>query len=290
MSFRPDPLRILGALVALAVVSATPAFVSRVGEARQGAGHAALAAEARQALARGDAAGAIPPLSALHEAHPHTLSYMRDLAAAHTQAGREEAVRMWELVAERSATPAAACPQLAIAYERLGRADAALRAIERCLALLPEDTSLMLSAARGYRDRGDTQKAKELHERALSLDPASFEHARELAILDLEEGYPMRALQRAEQAVSAAPQDVTALHTAARALLRLERSNEARGYVERAMSLEPDNADLHLALGLVEEAEGNLEAAFNRYNRALVLNPRLAEASQRRDALRRRRW
>jgi len=78
--------------------------------------------------------------------------------------------------------------------------------------------------------------------------------------------------------------------SAARALLRLERSNEARGYVERAMSLEPDNADLHLALGLVEEAEGNLEAAFNRYNRALVLNPRLAEASQRRDALRRRRW
>ena len=59
------------------------------------------------------------------------------------------------------------------AYYRLGRTDDALKALERAIALVPDDPVIHEHAGEIYLRKGQAAEAKEAWIRALELDPAN---------------------------------------------------------------------------------------------------------------------
>ena len=65
--------------------------------------------------------------------------------------------------------------------ERVARTDAA--ALERCIALKPDDVELMMDAAAVYEKTGRADRAEALYRRAMTVDPDDGEVRRRLSML-----------------------------------------------------------------------------------------------------------
>ncbi len=65
--------------------------------------------------------------------------------------------------------------------ERVSRTDHP--AMERCLAVRPDDVELMIDLADGYQRNGDRNRAEALYRRALTIDPEDGEVRRRLDAL-----------------------------------------------------------------------------------------------------------
>jgi tetratricopeptide (TPR) repeat protein len=77
----------------------------------------------------------------------------------------------WEDYVRLSETPAEACPAIAEAYARGGRADRALDAYRRCAGFAPEDSDRLLDLGDAYQRAGRGAEAAAAFARALPLDP-----------------------------------------------------------------------------------------------------------------------
>lgn len=284
----PRVIAAIAALVTLAVAMGVSSIPSRVTLPASEA--EALAAQADRLAADGNADAAIAPLLRLQRTHPQTVAYVHQLAVLYGGAGRHDAeAEAWERFMASSPRPEQACPHLPIAYQRQGQATRALAAFDKCLELAAAEAGILTAAAAAHEAAGNTARARAIHEQALAANPSSIDHIVALSRLSLAAGDVPAAHAMAQRAVATDPQSVRALHAMARALVALDQPHEARLHLERAQAIAPDNAELELVAGMIEEAESNLEAALNRYNRALALDRNLAEARERRDALRRRR-
>jgi tetratricopeptide (TPR) repeat protein len=79
------------------------------------------------------------------------------------------------------------------------------------------------------------------------------------------------ALSLARRVLQDDPTSVTALVVAGAALVGMERIEAAEKYLSQAFSVEPDRADLHLALGALEGGRGDLGASVRHYERSCRL-------------------
>jgi uncharacterized protein DUF4388/tetratricopeptide repeat protein len=86
----------------------------------------------------------------------------------------------------------------------------------------------------------------------------------------LERGHGGAAFTAAAAAVTAAPDRVDARLALARALVQLERYDEAAEELRRAARLDACNAEVHIALGIAEARRGYIEGAVASWQRALL--------------------
>jgi hypothetical protein len=93
------------------------------------------------------------------------------------------------------------------------------------------------------------------------------------------------ALDAARMAVLAAPRNVEARLTVARALRRLKRVTEAADELRRAADLDPGHPETQLELGYAAAAQGDLRAAVERWAQFLRSAPGSIAASEVRDAV-----
>lgn len=99
---------------------------------------------------------------------------------------------------------------------------------------------------------------------------------REAEIL-FEDGHYERALQKYDLALEAAPKDVDFRRSKARTLMQLGRLDEAKHEFNAAIALAPDFGPTYANRGILHDRMGEHAQAAADYERALRLEPKLAE-------------
>lgn len=108
---------------------------------------------------------------------------------------------------------------------------------------------------------GDLAGARRMFERSLSLSPEQYEMRALYAMTRLLEGDLDDALEEASRAAEGFPPSARALCIASQVFWSLEREEDARKLLRRAIELRPDGADQHLLLYSLSEAQMDAEAA-----------------------------
>ncbi len=108
---------------------------------------------------------------------------------------------------------------------------------------------------------GDLAGARRMFERSLSLSPEQYEMRALYAMTRLLEGDSDDALEEASHAAEGFPPSARALCIASQVFWSLEREEDARKLLRRAIELRPDGADQHLLLYSLSEAQMDAEAA-----------------------------
>ena len=112
-----------------------------------------------------------------------------NLGTSYLRQGRtDEAMSMFQRVAELEPTLMHGHLNVGSALLELGRPAEALPWIEKALPLMPDNVNTHFALARARRGVGDTDKAVESYRRVLKLDPRQPEARRELAMIYLLQG------------------------------------------------------------------------------------------------------
>ncbi len=164
---------------------------------------------------------------------------------------------------------------LGVAFQELGRKDAAVEAFSTAVEIDPRNTKsyLRLSEADADGAEGWLRRGIAVHEDRVLAD--------RLAEVLLQSGdAAKRAEARAllEGATSKAPQDGLAAYNLGQLLLAEGEIERALTELERASRLTPDDPDAHQALGSALALSGRREEAIESFRRALDLSPCFAAA------------
>lgn len=240
-------------------------------------------ARAATALVRAERwADALAPTQALAAQYPASHIYAEQLAVIHHHLRRDaDEAHAWEQFIRTSPTPSEACPQIGEAYRRMNATARAVDAFDRCLAFEPDNPDLLFYAARAAEWVEKVDRAEQLYRRALAADARNMDVQLGLARVRLHQGDPGQALAGARIVLEQQPADADACLVAGLAALKLDRAADARGYFERGLVTNETYPDLHLGLGMVEEAERHGAAARAQYERALALDATRADIRQR---------
>jgi tetratricopeptide (TPR) repeat protein len=134
--------------------------------------------------------------------------------------------------------------------------DHALLADPNC----PDANSASSLLAGGYE--GDWGAALEAANRALKTGPGDARVMRRVAGVMAYSGDTQRAVELAQQSVRVDPLNVSGFTTLGLSLLRAERWPEARTALQEVLKLSDQSIGTHAALGIVALMEGNPELAL----------------------------
>ena len=191
----------------------------------------------------------------------------RNLGVAQLRLQRyEEALETYRRFLERYPDSAVGHANLGIALHYLGRTDEALASLDRALALDPA-----LEVARNNR----------------AVMPRITAHVDAGRAL-MEQGHLDEAEPYLRAVVEADPRHVIARRALARLELRRQRHEQALDLFQGLVDTHPDDAAAHAGRGVALSHLGRDAEALASLDRALALDPALAEAQAARDALRER--
>lgn len=123
-----------------------------------------------------------------------------------------------------------------------------------------------------YND-GDSDRARELFGKALSLDPDCSAALTNLAAICLDDRNFRSAEMYARRAAQIDPASPMALNALANALMRQRRYPDAIGHYNRLVSQWPSYAGGWHGLGLAYRHDGDFKKAIAAYDRAIELDP-----------------
>jgi len=123
----------------------------------------------------------------------------------------------------------------------------------------------------------DPDAAAEEFQKELRLDPDHAEALIQIAHLETRRGNAAAALPSAEKAVTLVPDVPAGRLVLGRALLDLERTDEAIAQLERAVQLAPESAEVHFTLSRAYQRAGRTEDATREREQFLRLEKRSPE-------------
>ena len=164
---------------------------------------------------------------------------------------------------EREASPAVAHTQLGIAYLERDNLQRAMGALDRALAIAPNDPEALQAMAMIYQRQGERQLADETFRRALSANRDFTRGRNNYAAFLYDQGRIREACEQLELASNDAQYPARAqlfanLGQCQRELGDLEA---ARQSLERAQSIDPRNPRSYFTRAELEYAAGNHELA-----------------------------
>jgi tetratricopeptide (TPR) repeat protein len=173
----------------------------------------------------------------------------------------------------------------------------------------PATPALYVSMGQMSDQGGNTDHARAMYQKALTMDPKNLDGLLSMARLEDREGNLQLALQFYQQAVSQHPQDGRALNDLALCHARCGQMSTSLGYLDQAVRICPDKqlyrnniakvliemnqldpAVAHLSavyepavanynMAVLLQERGRTDEAVSFLNRALAANPQMTEAS-----------
>lgn len=162
---------------------------------------------------------------------------------------------------------------LGVGLEAAGDTDGALRCYEAVLALEPDNPFANYNIGKLWFTRNQFQDAERHLRAALERKPDFPQASLVLANVLGAAGDVAGAVGLFEKAVQLSPDDFGAWFGYGTALLKLERDAEAETVLQRAASLDPENADVRAALASLCEARGDFSATAQHLEAALKQRP-----------------
>jgi Flp pilus assembly protein TadD len=162
---------------------------------------------------------------------------------------------------------------LASALSATGRLDDAAVHARRACALNPRNTTAMINLAGICERQGRTGEAMDLYRSALALRPDNSLVQMQLGLLELGRGRVDEARRRMTAALRADPAlRERTLQLGYNALEHRDAAS-ARYFYELVLTVMPDDAEAHVALGALLIRTGDRAAGLAEWRRALELDP-----------------
>lgn len=222
---------------------------------------------------------ALRPALELSASFPQNDIYINQLADIYHQQHRpKEEAEQWERYMNVSPTPEDACPHLNHAYLTMRDRARQTASAERCVALDPKNVDLIFTLAHVREMHGDIKEARELYERGIALAPEDWDLHIGLGRVYLRQGEKKKALALALLAARKTPNDPEAFLLLGMCRYQTGQPALAHQALERGLALTDNYADLHFLLARVAQAESQDETARVHYERALQLEPDNAQA------------
>ena len=145
----------------------------------------------------------------------------------------------------------------------------------RLLGVSPMKSKIQhwLDRAFYFQGKAQGEKAAELFQKILGIDPSQPEALYSLGVLAQENGQPEEAIQLIAQSLQVDSRNVTALNALAGVLKDQGRFPEALEFYQAAVEIAPNAAYLQSNLGLLLNEMGRTEEALVCYHRALEIDP-----------------
>jgi tetratricopeptide (TPR) repeat protein len=141
---------------------------------------------------------------------------------------------------------------------------------------------VVLQRAVAFHQHGDLNRARELYEHVLALQPADADAWHLLGVVAAQMNQPARAVELIETAIGFDPANFAAYGNLGSALHSMRRLPEALSAFDRAIALKPDFHQAHLHRGNLLYELKRHEAALASYDAAVAVKPDLAEAHSNR--------
>jgi Flp pilus assembly protein TadD len=180
--------------------------------------------------------------------------------------------------AARETASADRCRKSAIALQKQGRLDDAIRLYLRGLALDPRDAAGYRCLGTAYKHQAKLDLAAACFRRAVELCPAFPEAWNNLGNTRLELGDPAQAAECFAHACRIQPDFAGAHFNSVQALDALGRFDAAIAAGRRALELAPRSAEFCNGLGIALFGAQRVDEAIVYYDRALALRPGYAAA------------
>ncbi len=154
-----------------------------------------------------------------------------------------------------------------------GEVERAMHEFRRVLQAQPDYAAAKMNLAYVLGQRGEYAEAEQLLQAVLEQQPDEVRALERLCVLAARQEQPDKALPWIERTQAAAGED-PALHTWVGKLLReLDRNEDARAALQRALELDPEHAPAHYQLGLLAYTEDDPAGARRACTEALRLAP-----------------
>lgn len=155
-----------------------------------------------------------------------------------------EAAAAFEEATKVDATQAVIWGNLANTYTRLQQHDKAIEAYSKAVELEPENSAYMQNLGSAYAAKGDDAKAREMYEKAASLSATT------------------------------SPKDAaTNYYNMGVTYINAGKNAEAIEALNKALELDPSNAEAHYQLGLSQLGAGQMEECISHLKKYLELAP-----------------
>ncbi len=151
----------------------------------------------------------------------------------------------------------------------------------RGLQSAPKSAYGRLGLAEAYGVRGMDAEALREYQKVYAADSTNIDAMIGIGQAQIRGGNYATAEHILEKALAHSPDNPLVLTRLADAYFARDRSTEAAAYYRRAIQIDEDNADAYLGLGKVLEANGDLDAAEEALQSALLHAPKNAEAMYR---------
>jgi tetratricopeptide (TPR) repeat protein len=159
----------------------------------------------------------------------------------------------------------------------LGRTDEAIEYYGRILATTPGDTDTYIALATMETDRGNFARATDIYRRGLGFNPGNGDLHGRLGSLFLQMGKVDEAIAELETAVKLKA-DSAIYGNLGTAFLSKGQSERAKECYERAIQIDPANAEAHYNLGNVYLAMERPAQAAGEYGKAIKARPSYSKA------------
>jgi len=198
--------------------------------------------------------------------------------AAHQVGKAEEAIKALERAVELMPDVAEAHFNLGVALKTAGRLEEAITSYRRSVMLDPNAVAAWNNLGDALQARGYVDEAVSSYQQALRLRPTYGEAHNNLGNAYRQQGKLSEALECYRRALEAKGDFAEAFNNAGSVYEEQGRFEEALRYYARALQLNPNYADAHNNLGTTCKALGRLDEAAACFKRALGLRPDYAEA------------
>lgn len=170
----------------------------------------------------------------------------------------------------------------AYTLSQLKEQDSAITYLERALILNPDDVNVLGTLALIYNEKRIYEKSDSLYEKALTISPDD-------AIINNNYAYSLstrgiqleRALNMVNIALEKDSLSSAFLDTKGWILYKLERFDEAKYFVEKAIEVGSESAVITDHLGDIEFKLGNKQRAIELWKKALEIDPSKKEIEQK---------
>jgi tetratricopeptide (TPR) repeat protein len=201
---------------------------------------------------------------------PESISLLGDIYAALGRA--RDAVREYERLLQGGAADGDLHFKLGLQYDSLGRYRDAVEQFNLALRFFPENHELHYYIGLEYRIMEEHRQAARAFEKALELDPDNPRYLFQLGVSYERMGEVTTAIRYLDRSVSIDDSSASALNYLGYLLADLGiRLEEAHGYIEKALDVEPENGAFLDSMGWVyykmeryQEAREYLEEAVSR--------------------------
>ncbi len=164
------------------------------------------------------------------------------------------------------------------AFERAGQIADAIRVYRGILAASPRQPQARTRLGTIALNDGDSEAALGHFEKAAKANQKNAGMRANVATVHLRRLEYHKAIPHLKKALALDPGLLIALRNLGECLFMLNDLDGARRWLEKALTVAPDNADLQFDLGRLERATGNMAAADTIYRKLIAAGTQVSKA------------